>query len=118
MVDGFHFEGGVTANNVAELRSVLADMSQDSFSRFANNEKNDFANWIRGSLRNGELADKVQNITNLDDFNKVLDEYLSAEQNDCCQLLISIVCGKKHIGGQNVTGKFIFEVRIVPSNHG
>jgi hypothetical protein len=50
---------GTVLRNIYELASNLEKMPEDAFSYHVNNEKNDFANWIRDILGDKELADML-----------------------------------------------------------
>ena len=51
---------GKVLKNIQELQSALKQMSNETYSYHANNEKNDFANWVNDILGNADLAQKLR----------------------------------------------------------
>lgn len=59
----FHTSDGKVVRSLRELPSILAQMSPDAFAHHVNEEKNDFANWIRHVFHKDALADKFEKVT-------------------------------------------------------
>ena len=55
----FVMPDGTRIKNLEELRDELRFMNNDVFSHHVNNEKNDFANWIRDVIGDTELAERM-----------------------------------------------------------
>ncbi len=51
---------GKVLKNMQELQSALRQMSSETYSCHANNEKNDFANWVNDILSDANLAQKLR----------------------------------------------------------
>ncbi|MCD6589689.1 hypothetical protein J7K74_00685 [Candidatus Woesearchaeota archaeon] len=55
----FYCVNGEVYRNVFELREALEKMDEATYKYHANNEKNDFAEWIRNVFHDSELADML-----------------------------------------------------------
>jgi hypothetical protein len=55
----FVLKNGRVLKNLYELTNSLTSMDDDTFSHHVNNEKNDFANWVRHVFHDEQLADTV-----------------------------------------------------------
>jgi hypothetical protein len=64
---------GVTLKNMKELVSNLKEMDDGVFSYHVNNDKNDFANWIKDVFKNAKLADKLKGIVKRKEYLKVIE---------------------------------------------
>jgi len=53
----FFVHDGTRLYNLLQLADHLEKMSDDSFSRHVNGDKNDFANWVRDVMKEKELAE-------------------------------------------------------------
>jgi len=62
----FKFSNGKEASNLEELVETLKDMPEEEFISYVNKDKHDFSNWVRYSLENDELADKLSKIMSKD----------------------------------------------------
>lgn len=58
----FRLVNGQELKSLNDLRKALTYMSDDEFGHHVNNEKNDFATWIKEALQNAELYEKIKNI--------------------------------------------------------
>jgi len=47
---------GAVLNNLQELESALNNMSEESFKHHANDERNDFTNWVKEIIKDEKLA--------------------------------------------------------------
>ncbi|MBI4286771.1 MAG: hypothetical protein HY670_12860 [Chloroflexi bacterium] len=56
----FWVHGGRTIKNLAELKTALGGMSDDTYVYHANETKNDFANWVKDVLGDDKLAHDLQ----------------------------------------------------------
>ncbi len=60
----FWCNDGRIFKNMRELNDGLASMTEATFSYHVNKEKNDFANWVRDVIKDGELAKNISKATN------------------------------------------------------
>lgn len=81
----FILKNGDCIRSLEELILVLKNIDKDVFLYHVNNEKNDFANWIRYVFKAGRLSDIVAGFdySNKDDMIKVIRKHL-----DECKVLI------------------------------
>lgn len=57
----FYVNNGSVLKNLSDLKNQLVGMSEDTFRYHVNEQKNDFYNWVKSSLMNEELAEKIKN---------------------------------------------------------
>jgi len=65
-IDGdkrFFVRDGTVIKNIKELETALKKMSYDTFGYHANENKNDFSNWIKDVIGDEELAELVRDKT-------------------------------------------------------
>lgn len=55
----FYLQSGETFKDLQSFAKKLPKMTEDVFKHHVNPKKNDFANWVRNSLNEKELADKL-----------------------------------------------------------
>ncbi|MEK6946644.1 MAG: hypothetical protein AABX32_03470 [Nanoarchaeota archaeon] len=55
----FWLNNGGVLRNLQELSSALADISEETFGYYVNNEKNDFKNWVNDVIGDKKLADEI-----------------------------------------------------------
>ncbi|MFH1209716.1 MAG: DUF5752 family protein [archaeon] len=74
--DAFWFSDGVVARNIHELLTDIQSCSDKTFIYHINsdNKKNDFAKWIRNSLGDNELADKLQNVLDREKYIEIIEK--------------------------------------------
>lgn len=77
----FNFWNDLKAYDLDGLLSALSKMSDDEFSSYVNNSKNDFANWIAGSLQKTELAEKVRAVVEKDLIKATISSFMESEKN-------------------------------------
>lgn len=58
-VNPFYFQSGKAVTSLKSLAKELREMSSDIYDHHVNPAKNDFSNWIRNSLEERNLADKI-----------------------------------------------------------
>jgi hypothetical protein len=58
----FKLRNGQELKSLNDLRKALTYMNDEEFSHHVNQERNDFANWVRDALQNSELYEKIKNI--------------------------------------------------------
>jgi Fe2+ transport system protein B len=57
----FYVHDGRILKNLDELKRELVNIDEATFSYHVNEQKNDFYNWIKGALKEEELAEKIKN---------------------------------------------------------
>ncbi|KYK27356.1 hypothetical protein AYK26_03800 [Euryarchaeota archaeon SM23-78] len=67
-------------SNLWELRDFLSKTSDEIFTRYVNEEKNDFESWIRHSLKNQELADLVRKKKTREETVQIIDYFLTKQE--------------------------------------
>ena len=55
----FWVNNGPILKNLEELANALPEMSDDTFMHHANNEKNDFSNWVKDIIGDQKLANEL-----------------------------------------------------------
>jgi hypothetical protein len=70
----FHLSDGKTLKNLADLYDELKSMDENIFRQHVNNERNDFASWIKYVIKDEDLADKVNNVKSRDKMMKIIDD--------------------------------------------
>ena len=70
----FRTRAGGEIKNLKELMHVLGDISPDSFAHHVNSERNDFANWIRNSVKDAELADSLEQTTDFEETKRMVSD--------------------------------------------
>ncbi|MBN1157089.1 chemotaxis protein CheW [Candidatus Woesearchaeota archaeon] len=70
--DGFHFNTheGQPLKNVADLLGYIKGLSEEQFKMFVNEEKNDFYQWIKHTVKDDDLAEKINGLKSKDDVSK------------------------------------------------
>lgn len=68
----FNLENGQALKSLKDLKDYIPNMPEDIFSKHVNNEKNDFANWVRNVFKEDQLADKLSNAHTKDSIEEVL----------------------------------------------
>jgi purine-binding chemotaxis protein CheW len=66
----FQTHEGQPLKNVAELLGYVKELSEEQFKMFVNEEKNDFYQWIKYSVKDDELAEKINGLKSKDDVSK------------------------------------------------
>ena len=54
----FNLADGRQLKNLMELSTALEDMDEATFRHHVNEARNDFANWVKDTMNEAELADK------------------------------------------------------------
>jgi len=73
----FKLNTGKEIKNLKQLLHVLKDISPDSFAHHVNDDKNDFANWIRDSVKDEELADMMERTTDFDKTKELINDRIA-----------------------------------------
>lgn len=60
----FVLADGKTLKDLADLADALETMSNKTFKHHVNESKNDFSNWVRDVLKEGELAEEISEAKN------------------------------------------------------
>ena len=67
----FFFVHGPRVSTFTEMKKEIKNMSEKDFSFHVNEYKNDLYNWLKDCI-NPELANKIQNVRNKEEFLKRL----------------------------------------------
>ncbi len=70
----FRLKDGGTVRNLGELLAALKNMSADVFSHHVSEGRNDFASWLKYSVGDGILADRVINVKRQDQMFRLLHQ--------------------------------------------
>lgn len=73
----FWVHDGKVLKNLQELKVALQKMSEDTYKFHANNNKNDFANWINDIYKNHELAQQMRTAKSRQDAARAIDKALN-----------------------------------------
>ncbi|MGV8150337.1 MAG: DUF5752 family protein [Candidatus Woesearchaeota archaeon] len=68
----FILHDGKKISSIKELLECISNMSEDTFFHHVNQERNDFAKWIRDVFKKEELASKIQSCHGMDEMKQVL----------------------------------------------
>lgn len=60
----FNLLDGRQLKNLYDLAEALETMSEDVYSHHANQEKNDFSNWLKHCTNEEELSEEIRNAVN------------------------------------------------------
>lgn len=72
----FHFRDGTSIGSLDQLKEKLEGISYQEFYHHVNDEKNDFANWVRYVLRDEDLADDLEKVTSIVETVEIIGNYL------------------------------------------
>jgi len=72
----FYLNNGKKLKNIAELMESLKDMDQDLFSFHVNEQRNDFANWVRDVFGEKELARRISRARYPSSMLKSIEKYI------------------------------------------
>ena len=68
----FILHNGGSLKSITELKEALRTMDDTTFKYHVNDQRNDFANWIRDVFSNQELANSLKNIKSTKDAYNIL----------------------------------------------
>lgn len=81
MTDKFQFtDEKKTASNILELAAIVRSLDDAAVRPYL--ERKDFSSWIRSSLKNEELADKIGAVRNREELLKALDNWLETAEKE------------------------------------
>ncbi len=80
MTDAFYLANGQAVHTIKELLEVLRSMSPQDFLQHVNNERNDFAAWIRGTHKHEKLADLVDRVRSKEILIHVLEAFTQEQE--------------------------------------
>ncbi len=73
----FKTHKGGEIKNLRQLQSVLGEISQESFEHHVNDERNDFANWVKHSVGDDELADMLEKTVDFEKTKRIIQDRIS-----------------------------------------
>lgn len=74
----FWVNNGTILKNLDELSGALPEMSNETFNRHVNNEKNDFSSWIKDVIGDGKLANEIISSKNRESIVKKIRNRLNS----------------------------------------
>ncbi len=74
--EAFITSEGEELKNLDELLDALNRATPEQFRKHVNEEKNDFANWIRNSVKDPELADRLEKTTDFEETKRIISDYV------------------------------------------
>lgn len=77
----FMLSNGLIIKNLEEMYNVIKNSDDYIFNEHANNEKNDFANWIKYCVFYDALYDKINPIRTKSEFLKILEITINELKN-------------------------------------
>ncbi|MBN1503286.1 fibronectin type III domain-containing protein [Candidatus Woesearchaeota archaeon] len=72
----FYLQNGDVIRSLSELLAVVSQLEDVIYYYHANDQKNDFVNWIRAVFNKNDLADALQNAKSREEFVNLLQKYL------------------------------------------
>jgi len=82
MRNAFYLKKGRTVHNLEELAVAFKTMDSEEFNHHVSKEKNDFASWIRHSLNNADLADKISDLKTLNSVRLELEKNIKSKSSE------------------------------------
>ena len=82
MRNAFYLKKGRTVHNLEELAVAFKTMDSEEFNHHVSKEKNDFASWIRHSLNNADLADKISNLKTINSVRLELEKNIKSNSSE------------------------------------
>lgn len=73
----FHFRDGSSASGLEELQHKLEGISYQEFYHHVNQDKNDFASWIRHVLDENNLADELEQVSSIVETVEIIRDHLN-----------------------------------------
>ncbi|MFH0914448.1 MAG: hypothetical protein V1849_04065 [Chloroflexota bacterium] len=74
----FWCSDGRTLRNLKELEEALVTMTDDTFAYHSNEQKSDFASWVKDIIGDEQLADELRRAHNRDDAARSVSKRLTA----------------------------------------
>ncbi|MBU1019920.1 MAG: AAA family ATPase [Firmicutes bacterium] len=71
---------GREISSLQELKELLKQMDEDEFSHHVSEDKNDFEDWVRNTLKERELADLLRKKKDKEGMVQVVDYFLTKEE--------------------------------------
>jgi hypothetical protein len=81
----FWFVNGDNAKSLIELCEKLKNLDLNSFKFHANDQKNDFKNWIKEVIKDEELSLRLNNVAHKSEFVQIIEDrikYLKQENKE------------------------------------
>jgi hypothetical protein len=74
--DPFFFHTGQKAKNLQEFLEIAKNLDTENFRIHVNEDKNDFAAWIRYSIGNNLLAKRISELNSKEEIIKSINNYM------------------------------------------
>jgi len=78
----YELEGGVEVRDVHELLDALTTMDDRTFKQYVNEDKNEFADWIRNVFKDYKLATTIKDVRVRAEMTRKIEEHLSHLKKD------------------------------------
>lgn len=72
--NSFFFSDGTAVDNITQLREHLERVDSNLTSHHISSDNNDFANWVRGSISDDQLANKISLCSSVSEVISVLKD--------------------------------------------
>lgn len=72
---------GKKATTLADLKTILVEMSESEFGHHVSGNKNDYAVWVRDILHKDSLANRLEKVSNKDDFIHLVTDELKKDRD-------------------------------------
>jgi mannitol/fructose-specific phosphotransferase system IIA component (Ntr-type) len=72
----FYLDNGVVIKSLHQLSDALKAMDDELFEKHVNEEKNDFSDWLKETLKNEELAEKLSKARTKKEMVEILEVFL------------------------------------------
>jgi len=77
VIDRFYLSNGESAGSLEELFYTLRTIDDECFSHHVNKEKNDFAKWINGSVKDKVLGKKIAKLKSKEKIILAIDKRIN-----------------------------------------
>ena len=77
VIDRFHLSNGDSAGSLEELFHMLRGIDDECFSHHVNKKKNDFAIWIKKSIKDKVLSKKIEKLKNKEKIILAIDKRIN-----------------------------------------
>lgn len=97
----FYLQNGNVLKNVEDLLVELQCMDEGTFNHHVNPQKNDFYNWIAGSIKDVQLADKIKGVNTKEELHCCVHERVHHLKKKCKKKACNKKTCKNKVGKKN-----------------
>jgi len=76
----FFAVNGKKAENLLDLRALIAEMSEKDFKHHTTQARNDFANWLRDIMHKDYLADRIGEVHSREDVLELINDEIMKDR--------------------------------------